>query len=128
MPDPQINGVLVPDTMKDAGVYQLLRNNRNIRNGVGVLVESKRAVAIWKFEAMNQEEYDWWIGLLGWNGGPGTVSAVLNSGSTIIWDETFDVNRMITFPYIVLDMPVVGRFMGNLYQAVTVNISGLVIP
>ena len=65
MADPLINGLFVPSSMKDSGVYQLRRNNLNVRNGTGVLVESKRATATWTFNALNQDEYDWWIGLLG---------------------------------------------------------------
>ena len=122
MANPVVGSVTVPASMRNSGRYKLIRNNTSVRNGEGILVQSNHAHAVWEFDILNRDEYDWWVARLG-----GAISAVI-SGSTILWDEDMDAATMITFTRAVLDKPLYQEYRNGTFRNVVISFTSLRLP
>lgn len=120
MADPYVNGVIVPESMRNTGVYRLIPVNTTVRNGKRELVNAGQYRAEWYFSSMDKDEFDWWAARVG-----NALSATL-TGNTILWPRDMDADNMITFTNCVLDYPDALDFKGNVFIDVTIRFHGLV--
>jgi hypothetical protein len=122
----------IPLSMEARGTIVPRPPLTGMRNGIGMQVAAGLASFDWTFDYINQTEFDFWTGIVGYN--PATFTYTYSK----IWDtkaltgvlpaaRVWETStRIVNYTHCVIDLPTWSRFENNIYFGVNIHFSRLV--
>ncbi|MCC6457284.1 MAG: hypothetical protein IT328_20185 [Caldilineaceae bacterium] len=112
-----LNGITVPQSIRERGSYVYTRSSQEVVNGLGETITAGLPSVVWTFNSLPPTDYAWWVTtLLG--------GAAYKKCAAVLWDDK-DVETSFSQVIVRYPKPPEGRKNGR-YRNVQIVIDTMV--